>query len=197
MACPSVANDCGRHNSYGPRPGYQNVFTQNWKAESRVDSVSKWIENGCYVAIDIRSMVPDIGHGKSQVFREGSRAINANTLCIRAKVTPPCHTVATSSADYMTLSANQVPWLEIADIAANGDDFTNELVSYNHGYRYGVLGPGIPFIDVQIRSTDTGAINFNEHVIDTDFRLWNIFQSETSAGRLFGQSLHRWALCFA
>lgn len=110
-------------------------------------------------------MMQDIGHGKSQVFREGSRAIDASTLCIRAKVTPPCHTVATSPSDYMILSVNHVPWLEIADIVAN------ELMSQNHGYRYGVLGLGVPLTDVQIGSTDAGAISFNEHFIDTDFRL--------------------------
>ena len=74
----------------------------------------------------------------------------------------------------MAFPTNDISRFEIADIVANGDDIANEFMSHDHWYGYGILGPGIPLVDVQVRSADTGAIYFDKHVIDTEFRFWNI-----------------------
>ena len=76
----------------------------------------------------------------------------------------------------MSLRADDVARLEIGDIGADFDDFPYEFVADGQRNFYGPLRPGVPFVDVKIRAADTGAIDANQHVVDADAWLLDIFQ---------------------
>ena len=70
----------------------------------------------------------------------------------------------------MAFPANDISRLEIADIVAYSHDFANKFVPHYHGHGYGVLGPGIPLVDVEIRAADARPIHLDEDIVDADLR---------------------------
>jgi len=50
---------------------------------------------------------------------------------MRAKMTASRHTIAAASADHVTFARYEFPRMEIVDVRADFDDFSNELVTDN------------------------------------------------------------------
>src|SRR5690554_1394163 len=98
--------------------------------------------------------------------------------------------VTAASAYHMALAGNNLPRVEVVDIGADVDDFTDEFMAYYHGYGDGLPGPAIPTVDVHVSPADSGALDLDQHVIDTD--RWNgyFFHPETGGGLLLDQCFH-------
>ena len=124
-----------------------------------MDGVAEWIEDRGYIEIDFGSVMPDIGHGQGQVLGECSWAIDANALCIRAKMTATGHAIATTSTDDMSFAADNIAWFEVCDIIAYRYDFTDEFVSDYHWDGDRFPSPFVPLINVEISPADTGSVD--------------------------------------
>jgi hypothetical protein len=58
------------------------------------------------------------------------------------------HTIATAPTDQVPLTADQVPWTEIIDVATNLDNLANKFVSNYQRDWNGALRPGVPVVDM-------------------------------------------------
>ena len=79
-----------------------------------------------------------------EIFREGARAIDANTDRVAAQVPPACATVAAIAARDVTFTRNAIAGLQSADLRAEIDDAATILMAHGHGHRDGFLRPRIP-----------------------------------------------------
>src|SRR5439155_12028659 len=99
--------------------------------------------------------------------------------------------IPASAADHVTLAANDLADVEVLDVGADLDDLADELVADNHGDRDRLLGPGIPFVDVQVGAADAGAQDLDKDIVDADSRDWNLIQPQANVGFLLDERLHR------
>jgi hypothetical protein len=67
---------------------------------------------------------------------------------------------------------------------------SNKLVSDLHGDRNGLLRPGVPVVDVHIRPANRRFMDFDQDVVEADFRHRNVFQPDTGSGCGFDECLH-------
>jgi hypothetical protein len=80
---------------------------------------------------------------------------------MRAEVAPSRQAVPAASADEMPLPAHDVTGVNVDDARANVDHLAYELMADGQGYGNGPLRPGVPAIDVNVRTADSGAQNPN------------------------------------
>jgi len=189
-ACAGVANNRSGHQTDRSGPGYQHIFAQHGEGQSRMDSVAERIEDGSDIAINAVVMMPDIGHGQRDVFREGPRAIDADSLSFGTQVSTSGKAVATAAADHMTFAADNVTRMKIGDVGADFDNLTDKFMPDHHGHRDGALCPRIPFMDVHVRTADAGSVDFDQNIIDADFGFRNVFEPEPLFRVAFDEGFH-------
>src|SRR5262245_59093462 len=91
-------------------------------------------------------------------------------------------TVATTPANDMAFGADNITLVKISDVGADLDDLPHEFVAYDHGNRNGLLRPFVPFVDVQVGTADTGAIDADQDIVNADGWLGDIFEPQTRFG---------------
>src|ERR1051325_4440655 len=123
--------------------------------------IAKRIENRSHIQIDIRLVMPHIGHRERNVFGESARPIDADPFGIGARRPAPGEAVAAASANNVPLAANDLTWEKIGHVRAYLDDFTYELVPYDHGHRDSLFRPGVPFVNVNVCAADARAVNLD------------------------------------
>src|SRR5262249_8394485 len=99
------------------------------KLKSRVDGVTKRVEDRLNVAGNALVVCPDVGHRKGEVLREGAGAIDADSLGVFAKMPPARKAVPASAADDVPFAADDLADVEIRDVSAHLDNLANELVT--------------------------------------------------------------------
>ena len=129
MARAGEADDGYGHQADWTRAGDEHILAKHRKAERSMNSIAKWVEDGGDIECDVRRVLPDIRHWQGNVFCEGAVAVDADTLRMSAEMTPARHAVATAPADQMSLTTDEIAWMEVVDVTANLDDLTDELVS--------------------------------------------------------------------
>ena len=117
-------------------------------------------------------------------------AVDADALGVRAEVAAPGHAVAAAPADEVALAADEVAGVKVVDVAADLDDLADELVSDDQRHRHGALRPGVPVVDVQIGAADAGAQHADQHIVDAEGRLGNVFEPQAGRRLALDQSLH-------
>ena len=60
----------------------------------------------------------------------------------------------------------------------------------NHGDGNGFLGPVVPVVDMQVRTTNPCAVHLNEDIVDADFRFRDIFKPKAGSCVSFYECLH-------
>src|ERR1035437_8648635 len=97
-----------RHTHQPDRTGSgdQHVLTEHRKGQCRVNSISKWIEDGSNILIDGGAMPPYSRHGQRDVLRIGSGTIHAHSLRVRAKMTPPRQAMTAAAASDVSFPAH-------------------------------------------------------------------------------------------
>jgi hypothetical protein len=80
----------------------------------------------------------------------------------------PGEAVAAAAADDVAFAADDLAGEEVVDVGADLDDFADELMPHGHRHGDGLLGPGIPFVDVQVGAADAGLADLDEDVVDAD-----------------------------
>ena len=155
-----------------------------------MDCVAERIEDGRDFLVDSGMVPPDVGHGQGDVFGKCTGAVDADALGLGAEMAAACHAVSTASADDVALAADNVAGEEVVDVGADLDDFADELVADGHGDFDGFLGPVVPLEDVHVGAADAGVAHANQNVIDTDGRLWNVFQPKSFFCMALDQCFH-------
>jgi hypothetical protein len=97
-------------------------------------------------------------------------------------MTPARQTVPATTANDMTLATDDLARKEIGNVRTGLNDFTDELVTDDHGSRDSLLGPGIPLIDVEVRAADARAMDSDEDVIDTERRTGDVLELQSWRG---------------
>src|SRR5579872_736642 len=134
---------------------------------------------------------PGILLGNRHVFREGTRAIDADDLDASAYVLKAVPALVASIADDVALRRDVVAHSNVLDVLAGCHHFPAELVAEHHWGVEAALGPGIPEVDVQVGAADGGGEHPDQHVLRPDF--WNRNLAQLRARRRSGlyQCLHR------
>jgi hypothetical protein len=96
--------------------GDQDVFPEDWKRQSGMNSVSERIEDRRHVAVDRCIMMPDIGHGQRQILGERTWPVHSDPFCVSTQVSATGQTVTASPADHMSFAANDFAWSEIRHV---------------------------------------------------------------------------------
>jgi hypothetical protein len=92
-----------------------------------------------------------------------------------AQMPPASKAIAATAAHDVPLSANLVAYVKVADVRAGFDDLTGKLVTDDKRNRNGLLRPGVPLVDMKIRSADSGCKDSNLDIVDAHLRLGNVF----------------------
>ena len=89
-----------------------------------------------------------LGHHK--ILGKRAWTIDSNAVGLIAEVTASGETVPASSTNYVSLAGYDHAGMEIDHVAAYRIDNPNELVTDLHRHRYRALGPGVPFVNMDI-----------------------------------------------
>ena len=124
-------------------------------------------------------MMPDIRHGHADVLGEGPGAVHPDADGVLAKMTAAREAVAAAPADNVTFRADDLSRVKIIHVRAGSHHFTDKFMPHNHRHRDRLLRPRIPFIDMQVRSADSCLVDFDENIIDANFRLRDILEPQS------------------
>ena len=176
--------DHGRgHDADRPGAGDQHVFAQHVERQGRVHRVAERIEDGLHVAGDGRVVDPDVGHRQRQVLGERPGPIDADALGVLAQVAAAGQAIAAAAADHVPFAADDVAGVEILDVAADLDDLGRRTRGPTTiGTGIGLLGPGVPVVDVNVGAANAGPQDLDQHVVDADLRLGDVFQPQAFFG---------------
>jgi hypothetical protein len=112
--------------------------------------------------------------GDAEVFGEGTGAIYADTAGAHAKVPPPGEAIPAAAADKVSFAGNQIARFEVVHIGSSLYDSANELVAHVHWHGNRLPGPLIPIVDMDVRTTNRGPIDFDQYIINSDVRNWHV-----------------------
>src|SRR5947209_15899620 len=118
--------------------------------------VPERVEDRGDLPVHRRIVPPDVGHGKTDVFRKSTRPVNPDSLRVGAEMPAPRQAVSTASTHDVSFSAHYFSRMKIADIRTGGNNLPDKFVPDHHGHRNRLLCPLIPLVDVEVGSTDPG-----------------------------------------
>ena len=96
------------HDADRAGAGDQNVFAKYFEGERRVHGVAKRIKDRGDLQVDVRLVLPDIGHRDGDIFRKPAVRVNAKAASVRTQCTPAGHAVAAATANEMAFDADDV-----------------------------------------------------------------------------------------
>ena len=145
-----------------------------------MNGVAKGIKNGGNLLIDTFKMMPNIRHGNADVFGKGSWTIHPDAYGIFAEVSASGQAIPATTANDMPLGAHDLARIKVTHIFPYGNDLTHKLMPYNHRDWNRLLGPGIPLVNMQIRSANTCLSNANQYIVNANLGFGNILEPKTS-----------------
>src|SRR5213075_854391 len=101
---------------------------------------------------------PHVGHRQGEVLGESSRAIDADALRERAKMSPAGEAIATPPAHDVPLAAHDLAGEKIGDVRTDLDDLADELVADDHRHGNGLGRPRVPLVDVDVGAADASLV---------------------------------------
>ena len=183
MTGANMMRDRRRHRPDRARAGDQHVFADHVPLQRGVGGVAERVEDRGDIEIDAIGMVPDIGVGNDDVFRESPSAVDADPARVRAEVAASRHAIAAAATDDMPLARDDHPRLVVVHIVADRDDLADEFVPDHHRHGDRLLRPFVPLIDVDVGAADGGALDADLDVVRPRLRLGHVFKPQ-SADRL-------------
>src|SRR5947209_2307010 len=130
--------------------------------------VAERVEDGLHLAGDRAVVDPDVGQGQGEVAGKSPRPVDSYALGVLAQVTAAGQAVPAVSADDVPLAADDLAGLKVLDVGADLDNAADEFVADDERHGDGLLGPGVPFIDVLVGAADAGLEYLDEHVVNAD-----------------------------
>ena len=132
--------------------------------------ITKRVEDRSDIVRDRVGQRDDIERGQPQILREGTLFIHADTTRGGIKVELAGPRLARGFSDQMPLARAALPDGQIRDIAAQFHNLSGKFMAGDQRDRHGILRPFIPVPDVDIRATNAGFVDLDQHVIRPDFR---------------------------
>jgi hypothetical protein len=129
--------------------------------------------------------VPHVGRGHRDVFREASVAIDADDLRVRAHVRISGAAQEASAVDNMPFGSNAIAFLNVGDESSDFDYVAGEFMADDERRLAAAARPLIPVVDVHVGSANSGAANFDQNFIVSDFRLGHITQNHSRSCGFF------------
>ena len=144
-----------------------------------MSSITKRVHNSGHIVGDSIIQFNDVRLRDTEVFCKGTISVYANTDTVFADMFFTATAVTAMTASDMSLTGNSITYFNILYTCPHFGNDTNVLVTDCHRCFDSFLAPFIPFIDVEVGTANSGFFNFNEDVVNTDFRHWNIFHPNT------------------
>lgn len=185
-----VTGDRGGHDADGTGSGDEDIFAEDGKGERGVDGVAERVEDSGNLMLDAGGVLPDVGHGKNDEFREGSIAINTYAEGVGAEMATTGEAVAAAAADDVAFPTDELADGKIGDVGAEFDDLADKLVADDEALTDGGASPGVPVVDVEVSTADPSVEDADFDVVDTDFGFGNVFKPETAFAAAFYECLH-------
>jgi hypothetical protein len=98
--------------------------------------------------------------------------------------------VPASAADDVPFAGDDLADVEVVDVRAYFDDPANELVADDHRDGDGLLGPGVPVVDVDVGAADAGAEDFDHHVVNAGLGDGNFVEPKAFFTMLLYECFH-------
>ncbi|MDI2023874.1 hypothetical protein PJL18_04423 [Paenarthrobacter nicotinovorans] len=156
-----------------------------------MDGIAEGVEDGAELRGNGFVMVdPDVRLRDHDIFGERAIALDAHGDRVDAHLAASGAAVAADSADYVPFAGDAVADLDVADVLADFNYFTVELVACDQGGFDDALRPGVPALDVEVRAADSGGHHADLDVACARFRFRTVDEFETGVGSGFVESLH-------
>ncbi|VTR67535.1 hypothetical protein DESC_610118 [Desulfosarcina cetonica] len=178
------------HDADGAGAGDQDILAHQIEGERGVGGIAQGVEDGGEIVTDILWHPEDIGCRYADVLGETSRAVDAHADGVAAQVALAGPAVAAMPAGDVAFRRDAVSDLEPPDLAAHVGDDADEFVADGHGRGNGALGPGVPVVNVDVRSADRGLDDFDQHVIMADAGKGDLAHPDARLGLQFDDGLH-------
>jgi len=186
-----LADSCG-HTTDGPCPYDEDIFPNEVVSESGMHSVAERVHARADTVGDLVWEAKAVGSRERDILRKRASMVDSNPLRVAAKVLLSRATVSAAPASDVPFTRDS--FADAQSIAAlcrnvgtDGSDGAGEFVTGNQRNRHSRLAPGIPVVDMKIRTTDAGAVHFNQNIIGTAG--WNGLGLHPDAH--FGLALHQ------
>ena len=103
-----------------------------------------------------------------------------------------CPAVAAVAADDVALAADPLAngVMMLIDPGPQSNHFPHVFMADHHGRMDMLLAPGIPIVDVYVRTADGGFADLNQHFADPGGRDRNLGQPKAGTGFGFDQCVH-------
>ena len=181
---PACRTTAAAMQPIGPGPGDQHVLAQHVERQGRVYRVAERIEDRLHVAGDGRIVHPDIGHRQRQILGKAPGRLTPTPCVSLHRCRRPARQLRQRPQTTCPSPLTTSPTWKSLDVGPDLDDLADELMADHHRHRNGLLGPGIPLVDVQIGAADAGAEHLDEHVVDADRGPGNVLEPQADF-RLF------------
>src|SRR2546427_4422414 len=109
-----------------------------------MDGIPERIEDRGDLLVDARPVVPDIRDRQDDLLGKGAVTTHTQPDRVGAQVPAAGPAVATVAANDVALAADDVARLEVADIAADLEDGTDELMTDDERRLDRLRGPRVP-----------------------------------------------------
>src|SRR5215472_5694830 len=113
-----------------------------------MDRVAEWIKYRCDLAVDLRVVLPDVGHRQNDVLGKSARPVYAHALRMGTQVATSGEAVPAASANHVPLAADQFSAMKIGDVRSDFDDLADKFVPNDERDLYSFLRPVVPVVDV-------------------------------------------------
>ena len=90
----------------------------------------------------------------------------------------------------MTVGGDPVADLETAHFGTHLHDAAHKLVPDGHGHRNGLLGPGVPVINMNVGAADGGLADLDQNIVMADLGYRNLFHPDPDLGLGLYQRFH-------
>ena len=108
---------------------------------------------------------------------------------------PASQAVATPPAHHVPLPADDLARMKVLDVRPHLNHPADEFVPHDQRHRHGLLRPGVPIVNMQVRPADPRAQNLDQHVVDPYRRHRHILQPKPLLRLPLHQRLHRLHPC--
>src|SRR5262245_56464006 len=103
--------DRSGHYSDGAGARDEHIFAEYRKRQCGMNGIAKRIKNRRDLGIHFRSMMPDVGHGDADVFRESAGTIHPNSLGVPAQVSAARETIPATATDDVPFGTDSFAWV--------------------------------------------------------------------------------------
>ncbi len=162
-ARPGIFADAHSDNANRPGPGDKHVLPHQVPHKGGVGGVAKGIEKGNHLFVKALVNDNDIALGDAYIFGKSAVPVYPHAFGVPAPLDVPCVAVAAAPAGDVPFAADPLAYMQARNPGAQLCHLAHILVADNHGRLDMLPCPGIPVIDMYVRSADSGFVNLDKH----------------------------------